>query len=122
MASRLVLMPGLPGATMWGAENFFGSGVFARAAKMAFGVSQATPAAVAERTRNSRRCMSPPIDPVAHRCSQATPNPCPDASQTAIGWTRQPANRLCRKMVSQHPHPLFAKNAKEGWTTREVHL
>src|SRR4051794_3225352 len=62
MARRLVLMPVLPSVTVSEAENFWPSVCSANALRMDLDESQAAPAAVAVRTRNSRRRMRPPKD------------------------------------------------------------
>src|ERR1700723_3846679 len=60
MARRLVLMPVLPSVTVSEAANFAGSGWAAIASRMALDESHAAPTPVAERMRNSRRCINPP--------------------------------------------------------------
>src|ERR1700730_10443124 len=60
MARRLVLIPVLPRLTVSEAVNFVERVCSASAFRMDLELSQAAPAAVAERTRNSRRRMGPP--------------------------------------------------------------
>src|ERR1022692_3001474 len=61
MARRLALIPALPRLTVSEAENFVERVCSASAFRMDLELSQAAPAAVAERTRNSRRRMGPPM-------------------------------------------------------------
>src|ERR1700722_13589843 len=60
MARRLGLMPVLPSVTVSEAANFAGSVCAAIASRMVLDESHAAPTPVAERVRNSRRCISPP--------------------------------------------------------------
>src|SRR5580692_9497748 len=57
MASRLVLIAVLPRVMVSEAENFPNGGCVARAPSSSFRVSHAAPKPVAERIRNSRRCI-----------------------------------------------------------------
>src|SRR2546423_2819 len=73
MARRLVLMPVAPKVTVSEAVNLLERGWAARVDKRVLELSQATPAVVAERMRNSRRRMRPPLirgyTKIPERCS-----------------------------------------------------
>src|SRR5437899_2587026 len=60
MANRLVLMPVAPRVTVSEAVNLVARGCAARVDSRVFELSQAAPATVAERMRNSRRRIRPP--------------------------------------------------------------
>src|ERR1700722_98778 len=60
MARRLGLMPVLPSVTVSEAANFAGSVCAAIASRMVLDESHAALTPVAERVRNSRRCISTP--------------------------------------------------------------
>src|SRR6266851_3343127 len=86
MARRLVWMPVWPRVTVSEAENLVGRVVLARAVRMVLDESQAAPRPVAERIRNSRRCMEHPRE-VARPSYEATPMRWCRASGTLCGWT-----------------------------------
>src|SRR5215471_2196625 len=64
-------MPVLPRVTVSEAENFVDSGSGATRERRLLELSHAAPAKVAERIRNSLRCMKPPE--ATARCHQTTP-------------------------------------------------
>src|SRR5579859_3912849 len=89
MARRLVLMPVLPRVTVSEAENFEARVCWARALRIDFELSQAAPAAVAERMRNSRRRMRPPEEGGVIRDYNKLMERCGKGPYFSWEWTRK---------------------------------